>query len=1234
MEYVSKGYTDPVLVSKEYAGAKTSMMPFLKQWTSLPAMSYFLVNALGIREKTFHLKASWSFRPPPRVTLTDQKRESWLKDLANEQVPLRKLSRTIPHGIRNRALLEHCMSKDIPVPRAVWFAKCVGANELRGLKRKQSLGSEHKWVRDWTDEVCQFLDEVFLQFVSPSAEDVKLDYAFILASQLFQEDLLDSETFLDWCVQYFATCSTVAVPLALTLLRLFREALITGSRTQKLIKSILSRYDSIGELINILTHRQNTNDMTLMTNTNKIDLSSDKEQQALRNLQNKLTDYTLSLLEMCPDSFVQPANWEFIHSALQQMTIGKSPFEAYFQNIKARNEPLVIRSLVKTQESTAQNNICGPNSSSLSAIWRYLDEFEKDPPYNYSAVCAALQRIEGNTEQLLKAVYSWATNVERDAKEYFFLCVGLCQFGHSQLHWDIGQTFIAFLVEISRTEKYFMEQAFDLMEEFIRLDFVSPDQYLRKVISSGLIFSKQGREGASAQVGILHNLPFLSKDAEHQRNMLLRGINPKECCEANTNIEELAQSIFDVGKLHTQHPSHLNAATLQHLSKLPKGQKVAISDAMVEAFYNYLEEEEPNTGLIVYLEQIFTRIGCYRAYFHVVWLSVPRMQSSIDLYFLGVSLTPYARSLCALGKLDELLELIVERFRSLQPNNESLHWLAEIIEGMIPLIQNEHLRALLAKYVPVTTLDPNGLTPLSDSHSSTSVLSHDVEGELQDFMKQLKLKPSQLSHSVDTIMDIMFRSSKADTIENIQRVRLCAQTLRHLKLVNEAGMLSEPLTKKIKEFALTDDLFTLPVLISFCVAYGCLTATEVRSLHLEYPFFLLVNPYVSEFIGVEEAQAINVLSEFFHRGTNKSQRNIYLKGLCEVITNNYSSTHAAQRLLGSIELREFLQEANSLDPQSISEGLVNPCKATGSTEQLNIVRYLIRCTLGLDSHQQSFKDELFSLVNIYNDENKHLCQLQLNLAIDSIFSSGEPSAFAQNVIQLFREVESQLSSRSLYLDCVWELTCAMHLEAKGAILLEAETTFFSQATDIELLTILIDAAASAYSNESVLPSTWIQFTAYLEQMVASNSDSSNQTGDQLTEEAAKFLVKMLMIHAKAATSGAQRQKTVAQLVALVRTCMSQGISRLAVLLCDGLNTSCSCTLQIPQTYNSLANQQGDTASRSFMIHDKRNDNYYRFDPRPFDLLQEANPAMGPNDAPIDLTLFDSSLEKIRRRAHS
>lgn len=161
-----QGFFDKIQISQtESSTARPSVWSRLKHKSGLQVLSSFVVSVLDQRQAHGTNTAGCTFKPPPRMTLTDSKREAWLRDLANPAIPLRRLSRTIPHGIRGRALLDQCLSKNIPTARSLWLAKCVGANEIRAFKRKGAsgafaVGGETKWIRDWTANVEQFLDAI------------------------------------------------------------------------------------------------------------------------------------------------------------------------------------------------------------------------------------------------------------------------------------------------------------------------------------------------------------------------------------------------------------------------------------------------------------------------------------------------------------------------------------------------------------------------------------------------------------------------------------------------------------------------------------------------------------------------------------------------------------------------------------------------------------------------------------------------------------------------------------------------------------------------------------------------------------------------------------------------------------------------------------------------------------------------------------------------------------------
>jgi len=163
---IRHGYFDKSQTTQnETSSAKQTIYPALRQKNGLQTLGSLFAHVLAQRRHHGQVTSAPTFKPPPRVTLTDTKRETWLRDLANPSIPLRRLSRTIPHGIKNKVLLEQCTNKRVPTERAVWLAKCVGANEIRASKRKGvsgalTIGGESKWIRDWTVCVEQFVEGI------------------------------------------------------------------------------------------------------------------------------------------------------------------------------------------------------------------------------------------------------------------------------------------------------------------------------------------------------------------------------------------------------------------------------------------------------------------------------------------------------------------------------------------------------------------------------------------------------------------------------------------------------------------------------------------------------------------------------------------------------------------------------------------------------------------------------------------------------------------------------------------------------------------------------------------------------------------------------------------------------------------------------------------------------------------------------------------------------------------
>ncbi|RPB09459.1 hypothetical protein P167DRAFT_560154 [Morchella conica CCBAS932] len=247
------GQFDKLFVGKgnnEQASARASLTPIFKQKAGLATMSSLFLTVLDKRQKYGRFTAPSTFKPPPRVTLPDARREAWLRDLASPNVSLRKLSRTIPHGLKGPVLLDQCTAKGVPTARAVWFARCVGANELRGLKRKGvgsfAVGSETKWIKEWTTQVTRFLEKTIVGCTATEGWKAKMLYAIRLSAHLYWENLLDKTLFLEWFLGFLEACSLDMLPMAYMLSSIYWDELLRTRRLgRRLAEALLGKAEAI-----------------------------------------------------------------------------------------------------------------------------------------------------------------------------------------------------------------------------------------------------------------------------------------------------------------------------------------------------------------------------------------------------------------------------------------------------------------------------------------------------------------------------------------------------------------------------------------------------------------------------------------------------------------------------------------------------------------------------------------------------------------------------------------------------------------------------------------------------------------------------------------------------------------------------------------------------------------------------------------------------------------------------
>ncbi|KAF8170267.1 hypothetical protein K438DRAFT_1982787 [Mycena galopus ATCC 62051] len=230
---VKNGYILPQFVDAERFSAKEVIHENIRTGDALHKLEELMNDIFSRRADRLPPIPASTFRMPTRVTLNDIKRESWLADLTNPDVPLYKLGKSVPHGAKGHDLLDLLQSNRVAIPRAVWFLRVLGANETAGLRNKPSYNPTQYSI-DWANIVTGYMKKQLADIALPSAPRPGLNikqtfkgvladadtrerwisrfsYSLELLRPIFSEGLVDSRTFLVWLVQQMGVSNLAQV---------------------------------------------------------------------------------------------------------------------------------------------------------------------------------------------------------------------------------------------------------------------------------------------------------------------------------------------------------------------------------------------------------------------------------------------------------------------------------------------------------------------------------------------------------------------------------------------------------------------------------------------------------------------------------------------------------------------------------------------------------------------------------------------------------------------------------------------------------------------------------------------------------------------------------------------------------------------------------------------------------------------------------------------------------------
>lgn len=626
-QVIKTGFFDkpPGPSQNESNSARQSIWPNLSQKNNiaLQTLSHLFTQVLDKRQGLAKCTAPSTFKPPPRVTVTDTKREAWLKDLANTNIPLRRQSRTIPHGIRGKLLMEQCLAKSIPLQRAVWLAKCVGANELRSFRRKGVSGSaaaqgETKWVRDWTISVEQFLESV-ADACGQENWRAKIDYAIKLVSAFYSEGLLDRDEYLDWLVRTFASASLATLPLWLIIVQIYWKGLVTiGRRGRKLASALLEHLHLVVE----------------------------KKNAAFEPLRARLQKLITVLATTANNCLVLPHGWRKYQKLLdQELPSSDRDLQHAKMNIVRRNERLAAP-MGRTVESTR---------SPLLSLYMMLDNIDVDTdvdgiPQN------CLENVS-DTYELVHAVLHWSSTVYRCGLARIYIAAKIIAHLHTAGH-DTDGAVLAYLQQ--RTSDLLPEarNLWSVVGDLMSHDCFATGAYLQWIITSGAAFRPNK---SSMATGLLASLPVekMPRRLRNLRNTLLERLG--QCGDEESAIAKAKITIEQA----LARPSERFEDHDYALSSLSGSAQSTVSNWILRELLNSSGSSNLTSTTFGVMRGILEQFGDLRALAGLVEAAL----STEDFRLLASAadtLNKHALSFAVLGTMHKSIDHLMEQHRILR----------------------------------------------------------------------------------------------------------------------------------------------------------------------------------------------------------------------------------------------------------------------------------------------------------------------------------------------------------------------------------------------------------------------------------------------------------------------------------------------------------------------------------------------------------------------------------------
>ncbi|KAJ2427281.1 hypothetical protein IWW41_003895, partial [Coemansia sp. RSA 2522] len=564
------GFVDSPIVANEYASMHDVVHDRLRDARVFQELQMFAASVAQRQWARGAIGECSVPKLPNRTVKSDERRDEWLRALANARVPLSTLVGSVPFGLRGRALLESLQQNHVPVTRALWAVRLTGVHEMTAsltrMPDRQGLKQlEPQHTAQWSRQYTQYLEHVLASapttaVATPTSTWAsEWEYCLALLHAQYTDGLLDQRMLVSWLVTQLRQ---VPVDKCMVLLPLVREYTpeIARSRNplRKLIAAVVFRIEQAVRYT------------------------------ALKGFYQQLAEYLIELFVAQPDAFVEPATWHAYRAALEAPGAAMQGERRYelqkvVRQVDARNRK--FECLASGSNGADQENNDGTdNESSDSAdqkssgddrttgqnerddvqaqVFRELEALGLD-----SDIDGAVKRVFGESTHIdghrVRLVCYWAVEDRLSASAALFrqlVCARLCRLHLDNVrHANLNHDSHAYLNHDSQTHSTHdnrlqsavvgfldvfplpsddrrnatVQRVCTLLERLSDVECFSISKYLQQLTARGDFFgANTSRLRSQRHLAYVRSVPANTSDDYAQRQLLLY-----DCTDTVSDVE-------------------------------------------------------------------------------------------------------------------------------------------------------------------------------------------------------------------------------------------------------------------------------------------------------------------------------------------------------------------------------------------------------------------------------------------------------------------------------------------------------------------------------------------------------------------------------------------------------------------------------------------------------------------------------------------------------------------------